>query len=245
MDDSWVEADRGSDDESNFHASSRFKTAGRAARSPEPEFVMPHLDADTLGASWAAEQRPSPSRSPKKASASTRKRLPKRMQTPSPEPYSQRFPKKRSALKEPAANHLETVLGHIASMAGHGLDILARALKLLKAPLSMVVAAILLFQIGIVLRGFLVSSFYSTMSPLCAIPGSSLLNLPFCPSSGPGYDGPVPPAEFDQLMSVQSKFDDVLRETAVGATLPSDMKRSEATIRDLRQLVRYSSLHSK
>ena len=51
--------------------------------------------------------------------------------------------------------------------------------------------------------------------------------------------------EFDQLMTVQSKFEEVLEESAGGVSLPLDMKRGEASVRDLRQLVRYSQLHSK
>jgi hypothetical protein len=57
--------------------------------------------------------------------------------------------------------------------------------------------------------------------------------------------GQPPPVEFDQLMTVQSKFEEVLEESAGGVSLPMDMKRGEASIRDLRQLVRYSQLHAK
>jgi hypothetical protein len=46
-------------------------------------------------------------------------------------------------------------------------------------------------------------------------------------------------------MTVQSKFEEVLEESAGGVSLPLDMKRGEASIRDLRQLVRFSQLHSK
>ena len=46
-------------------------------------------------------------------------------------------------------------------------------------------------------------------------------------------------------MNVQSKFEAILEESAGGVSLPLDMKRSETSIRDLRQVVRYSNLHSK
>jgi hypothetical protein len=51
--------------------------------------------------------------------------------------------------------------------------------------------------------------------------------------------------EFDRLMTVQNKFEEVLEESAGSVSLPMDMKRGEASIRDLRQLVRYSQLNSK
>jgi hypothetical protein len=47
------------------------------------------------------------------------------------------------------------------------------------------------------------------------------------------------------LMSVQSKFEEVLVESAGSVSLPLDMKRGEASIRDLRQLVKYSHVNSK
>ena len=46
-------------------------------------------------------------------------------------------------------------------------------------------------------------------------------------------------------MNLQGQFEDVLDETSTSVGLPMEMKRSESSIRDLRQLVRYSNLHSK
>lgn len=51
--------------------------------------------------------------------------------------------------------------------------------------------------------------------------------------------------QFDELMTVQSKFEDVLAASANGVALPLDMKRGETSIRDLRTVVRHSSLQSK
>ncbi|KAJ9646432.1 hypothetical protein H2199_002481 [Coniosporium tulheliwenetii] len=51
--------------------------------------------------------------------------------------------------------------------------------------------------------------------------------------------------EFDQLMTVQSAFEDVLSSSSESATLPMDMKRSELSIRDLRSVVSFSSLPSR
>jgi len=81
------------------------------------------------------------------------------------------------------------------------------------------------------------------LSPLCRIPGSSLLNLPFCPSgSTPELSGP---AEFDKLVEAQTHFEDVLAASASGAFLSIEMKSSEAGIRDLKHVVAYSNLPSR
>ncbi|KAK6442342.1 hypothetical protein LTR95_001418 [Oleoguttula sp. CCFEE 5521] len=83
----------------------------------------------------------------------------------------------------------------------------------------------------------------NALSPLCRVPGVSLLSLPFCPSHKiPELSGP---AEFDKLVDAQSHFEDVLSATAGGAFLPLEMKHSEASIRDLKHVVQYSTLPSR
>lgn len=74
-----------------------------------------------------------------------------------------------------------------------------------------------------------------------------MLNLPFCHLDIPAKykDASNQAVEFDRLMVVQSKFDDILEQSAAGVSLPLDMKRGETSIRDLRQVVRFSQLHSK
>lgn len=95
------------------------------------------------------------------------------------------------------------------------------------------------------LRSLVTNSVYSALTPVCRIPGVSLLGLPFCPVHLGDNNGPPPPVEFERLITVQANFEKVLEESAGGASLPVDMKRGEASIRDLRQLVRYSQLISK
>ncbi|KAH9808654.1 hypothetical protein Tdes44962_MAKER10452 [Teratosphaeria destructans] len=91
--------------------------------------------------------------------------------------------------------------------------------------------------------GFLTNSVNNALTPICRIPGASYLNLPFCPgTTTPELRGP---AEFDKLVQAQSQFEDVLASTQVGASLPLDMKRSEASIRDLKHVVQYSTLPSR
>lgn len=105
----------------------------------------------------------------------------------------------------------------------------------------------LLFGLMVFVRNLFFSSIYSALSPICRIPGTSFLNLPMCQSQiSVQYSGDKPPpVQFDQLMTVQNKFEAVLQESAGGASLPLDMKRGETSIRDLRQVVRFSQVHSK
>ena len=126
------------------------------------------------------------------------------------------------------------------------IDVVAGALRVLKTPISYLLAIWLLFGLGVILRTLFMNSVYASLSPVCRMPGVSMLGLPFCPAwERGGVVGGEPPVEFDQLMKVQGKFEGVMEESAGRASLPLDMKRVEASIRDLRQLVRYSSLHSK
>ncbi|CAK1357251.1 unnamed protein product [Cercospora beticola] len=89
--------------------------------------------------------------------------------------------------------------------------------------------------------GFLNNTINNALTPICRLPFTGC--LPFCPNSNaPELKGQ---AEFGQLMQAQNAFEDVLKSSSVGANLPADMKRSEASIRDLKHVVQYSSLPSK
>ncbi|QIW98282.1 hypothetical protein AMS68_003800 [Peltaster fructicola] len=104
-------------------------------------------------------------------------------------------------------------------------------------------AAWLVVGIAIMGKNYATDSLYSALSPLCRLPMVPYLNLPFCESylSGEIHG----PAEFDKLMQAQAQFEDVLSSSAHGVMLPLDMKRSEAGIRDVREVVQYSSLPSR
>lgn len=107
----------------------------------------------------------------------------------------------------------------------------------LKPVLALLLAVWIVVYLG---RYALNTAIARTLTPICAIPGMDYLNLPFCevqPSSGP--------VEFDQLMTVQSAFEDVLTSSSGGVSLPLDMKRSESSIRDLKHVVQYSALPSR
>ncbi|KFY22136.1 hypothetical protein V493_06823 [Pseudogymnoascus sp. VKM F-4281 (FW-2241)] len=231
----------------------------RTTRSPDPVFIMPSLDYRAVDGSWEGL--------PSQSSNSEGSRQRRKSSTPEKQPDARRRSSRQAAQNgshqkrshPPNARHpqrpaesvgpefLDIMAGHATAMVSFVLDVLGKSLRILKTPLSYAVAVWLLLGLSIIMRNFLTNSIYSSLSPLCRLPGSSLLNLPFCPTGG--YDASSgqtsPSVEFDQLISVQGKFEEVLDESAAGVSLPMDMKRGEASIRDLRQLVRYSQLHSK
>ena len=203
--------------------------------SAEPELVMPSLYRTDLGASWQAPDRVL-SRSPDKDQIHASK-----------SEHQHRLP-------QPAKTREDHMMETYLIVADFGkrvllwiFDLLGRTLNYVKTPLAMLFAAWLVIGFIAILRNILFSSFYSALSPICRVPGTQYLNLPMChPAVTAEYSGEEPPpVEFDKLMTVQNKFDAVMQEAAGGASLPHDMKRGETSIRDLRQIVRYSQLHSK
>jgi len=223
---------------------------------------MPSLDADTLDGSWAdtTSRNTRYQRSTRSAERETRRRTcrqgvsngspEKRTRTKSAVNGASSVSQSASAPSQRDSDTRQDILNVVLDYAGimlsHLLDVFGGALRVLKKPMSYLLAIWLLFGLIVMIRNLITSSVYASLSPVCRIPGVSLLNLPFCPVHRVDIsNGPPPPVEFDQLMTVQSKFEEVLEESAAGVSLPLDMKRGEASIRDLRQLVRYSQLHSK
>ncbi|TAQ83443.1 hypothetical protein B7494_g8234 [Chlorociboria aeruginascens] len=220
-------------------------------KSPEPELVMPSLDSDTLEGSWMAE---STSRSPRQRRSADKRQERKRNTefVSNGSPKKQSKPKPKSPLAQPieetsaVEDLIQISLEHTKVMLSWMVDVLGNTFKVLKTPISYFLAIWLCCGFMIIAKNFITNSVYASLSPICRIPGASLLPLPFCPIHNVDTsNGPPPPVEFDQLMAVQSKFEEVLEESADSISLPLDMKRGEASIRDLRQLVRYSSLSSK
>lgn len=207
--------------------------------SAEPEFIMPSIRNGSVAGSWVGEEK----RKDVRGNSNARRR--------SPPPSSKLGPKIRTyeepTALEKLAKALEDVCSFVSPMLVWTYDVLGGALHTLKTPISYLIAIWLLVGFMVFLRNLLFSSVYSALSPICRVPGTQFLNLPMCHSSIPvHYEGEEPPpVRFDQLMTVQSKFDAILQESAGGVSLPLDMKRGETSIRDLRQVVRFSQLHSK
>ncbi|KAK8162204.1 hypothetical protein BKA80DRAFT_272148 [Phyllosticta citrichinensis] len=116
--------------------------------------------------------------------------------------------------------------------------------------LSIMLAIVILFATGRALfdnyfqtsLGPLVTPLTTVFTSICYLPGVAVLRLPLCEPSLPKTAGPV---EFDDLVRVQSSFDDVLTAAIQSAGLPAEMKRSENAIRDVRTVVKYSALPSR
>jgi len=104
-------------------------------------------------------------------------------------------------------------------------------------PLLILIAAVWL--LGFLARLVFLKTMSRALAPLCLLPGSTYVSN-FC--AGVQSSSPV---AFDELVMVQSAFEDVLSTSANGVNLPLDMKRGEASIRDLKHVVQYSALPSR
>lgn len=239
----------------------------RGNRSPEPELVMPSLDARTLEASWAdtSTRNVRPRRTRRPAERYPRRRASHQVEengSPKERVKTKDKPMKvisRSSLQNTTsdtrgaprdASALQGLVsfcyGYSATTAAWLFEVFSGALLLLKKPVSYMLAAWFLFGLTIMVKNLVTNSIYASLSPICRMPGVSYLELPFCPAyKVDSSNGPPPTVEFDKLMSMQAQFEEVLEESAGSVSLPMDMKRGEASIRDLRQLVRYSQLSSR
>ena len=218
----------------NTNESPRKRSSRTSTRpSAEPELMMPSIHEESMDRSWVE------GRGPRRTSRRTPRQ--ERGHTPNNDVTRTRPKKHEVEMKS------EQVRDFLRPVWDWMYDVLGGALGTLKTPISYFIALYLLFGLMLFLRNLLTTSIYSALSPICRVPGASLLNLPMChsPLSSNYQWGQTFPVEFDQLMTVQSKFEDVLEASAGGVSLPLDMKRGEASIRDLRQVVRYSQLHSK
>jgi hypothetical protein len=86
--------------------------------------------------------------------------------------------------------------------------------------------------------GLVYSRFSAALAPICLIPGSSYI-VPMCATSQEGH------ADFEELMNVQGRFEDILESSKGTSDLPSTIKDSELAIRDLKSLVKFSRLPSR
>lgn len=256
--------------EDEYSPPARKTTPRRATRSSdrssEPELVMPTLDAQTLEASWAeAGTRNIRSRKARgQAEKRPRRRASHQVEaTGSPKEHAkaknsaknitalstQVLPSATRRTTREASTLQRTVdicSDYSITMVSWLLEVLGGTLLILKKPVSYLLAAWLLFGMSIMVRNLVTNSVYASLSPICRMPGISYLDLPFCPPYKiDTSNGPPPPVEFDKLMSMQAQFEEVMEESAGSVSLPMDMKRGESSIRDLRQLVRYSQLSSK
>ena len=229
-------------------ATSRRRTTRNTAReSSEPELVMPSIHEDSVDGSWLAAKGRASREQPQRRAVKSAQASPRATRSARKAPNGPTQTSSHRDHRSTSEGVADTVIGILRPILGGTLDILGGTIKIVKPLLSYLLAIYLLIGLMLLLRNALTSSVYSALSPLCRLPGSSFFNLPMCHSPvSVNYKGEqTPPVEFDQLMTVQSKFEEVLEESAGGVSLPLDMKRGETSIRDLRQVVRFSQLHSK
>ncbi|KAL9600946.1 MAG: hypothetical protein Q9219_002881 [cf. Caloplaca sp. 3 TL-2023] len=222
--------------------------------SAEPELIMPSICDNPKDGIWQTEQQPQLRRSPRKRGL---KRTFDEERTASNHDslnVKGNLKEKRRSLEEPrepktgtATVTLQVALQHIT---GWCYDIVGGALSTLKAPISYFLALYLLIGLLTLLKNLLTTSVYSALTPICRIPGISFLDLPMCRTSMTDQqlyyrEEDAASVQFDQVMNVQSQFESILEESAGGVSLPLDMKHSETSLRDLRTVIRYSSLPSK
>ena len=228
---------------------SRRRSSRASSAAPEPELIMPSLHNDSVGGSWFAgassskdisqrRQRSSKANIPKLAEV-------KRGNDKIAPSLRLTGPKTSGHLND--SDVMANLIDLLGSIVEWLLDVLGGALKALKRPLSWVIAIYAFAGLLTLVQNLLTNSVYSALSPICRLPGFSFLHLPMCQTSTPKLtrEDTAPAIEFDQLMTVQSRFEDVLEQSAAGVSLPLDMKRGETSIRDLRQVVRFSQLASR
>lgn len=220
----------------------------RQPRSPDPEFYMPTVSVD------------SPRRGSSRSTATIRPGDGRSLRQR--QPLSDISPKKaRPRAREsdrPGSGADESNLGGrlassapaaVSGVVGWTLGVVGQAFRYLQKPLAIVLAIYLFFGGLIIAQNMATKSIMTSLSPICRIPGMSWLNLPFCPTiipRGAGKDGPgTGPLEFERLMNIQDRFEEVLEKSAQGVDLPMEMRRTEMAVRDLRTMVRYSNLQSK
>ncbi|EEU48114.1 uncharacterized protein NECHADRAFT_75364 [Fusarium vanettenii 77-13-4] len=226
-------------------------------RSPDPQFHMPQIDVSTdatgstrsertvrgLGIGYSGDQGarrrgfPPPGSPPKQRTSRAR-------HSTAEEEYYRYRRQHRGAPSTFGSQFAGSVPLTLYNVLGWFTGIFALAFRYAQRPLALLLAIYLCFGGLIIAQNMATRSIAASLSPLCRIPGLSMFGLPFCPS----LDTIVTPeagashVEFDQLMDVQSKFEQVLEKSADGVSLPFEMKRSEMAIRDLRTLIRHSDV---
>ncbi|KAH8159445.1 hypothetical protein CIB48_g8805 [Xylaria polymorpha] len=137
-----------------------------------------------------------------------------------------------------------SALGFVVDCFAWILSVIGMALHFLKWPSAFLLAIYMAIGIAMLGKDAIIQSASASLQPICRIPGVSLLPLTFCRDDSlvPGPRQSMESLEFDELMSAQAKFEKVLEDSASGISLPMEMKRTEASVRDLRTMVKYSDL---
>lgn len=218
-------------------------------QTPVPEFFMPKVPVESPRRSVGSSRTVQPEYDDRVVMRRRMKRQPSDPSGPAyqrrhvPDRRSQRSSHETPSLWDKFAASSPSFIFDVVAWC---LSVLGMALRIAKYPLAICLAVYILLGAGMMVRNMVTNSISSSLSPLCRIPGASMLDLPFCPDlpAVPGSKSKNP-VEFDELMNVQSNFEKVLEDSAKGVSLPMEMKRAEASVRDLRTLIKYSDLPAR
>ncbi|KAJ8117019.1 hypothetical protein ONZ43_g4304 [Nemania bipapillata] len=124
------------------------------------------------------------------------------------------------------------------------LSVTGMALRFSKWPVAILLALYVAIGITTVGKDIVTQSASASLQPICQIPGVSFFHPTWCPDNtlASSSEKKGQPLKFDELMNAQSEFEQVLEASAQGISLPLEMKRSEASVRDLRIVIKYSEL---
>lgn len=209
-------------------------------RTPVPEFFMPSIDVNNQ--QQDAFPFPKAGRPSMKGPQLVKRRGNRPGDTNQNAQRPNQKPNDRPSLSQRFASSAPEFLFDLVAWT---IGILRMALRYAQKPLAIMLAVYLAIGACMMAKDMVIHSIMAPLMPLCRVPGASLLSLPFCPdalSHKKARDGSV---EFDELMNVQSQFEKVLEDSAQGVSIPMDMKRSEASVRDLRTMVKYSDLPTR
>ncbi|KAI4631799.1 uncharacterized protein J4E87_002505 [Alternaria ethzedia] len=211
----------------------------------EPSFIMPSMSNSPSGYSGS----PGPKSQPRNRARNTTQNRP----SDSPLAPGSSFTKGSASgyPQAPQQNQEEVSPWHYvnlfwdnvaAPLLAHFLDIFSYAMRHFIKPFLGVALGVGILVFGIQLASGILRSTVSNavMGPVCAIPGSSYL-IPACAT----LDTSEPQADFEELINVQSRFEDILDASKDTSALPATIKNSELAIRDLRILVKHSRLPSR
>ena len=150
----------------------------------------------------------------------------------------------------------ETIAGRVASLFLTAIfsliDIFIITLNFIKMPLAFILAIYLSIGALILSSNMLTESLAVSLTPLCRVPGLSLIPIPFCPKpdavtslettvdpskEDKGGSGIGAVVDFTSLMNTQGRLKGVLEQSLETAFLPHELSRSRDKLDDLRTMI--------
>lgn len=203
-------------------------------RSPEPEFYMPTVEVDSPRRTGARVSKPAPPELPG---------LRQRRQTAT-QSRRGRYRETETSEKAPSFGDRlsQSIPGALFDALAWVFGLVRLAFRYAQKPLAVFLALYLTFGGLIMVQNMAARSISTALSPICRLPGASWLDLPFCSVDVPPGNTRV---EFEGLVQVQDRLEQVLEKSVQGASLPAELRRTSLSVRDLRTLLRYSKVARK